>query len=277
MGMNMENTQDTFSSLVNEVESSFDFQSQIRESSSEQTFLHLVLSPLGYESGYAYPLIVWLHGDGKNERQLVQIMPFISLQNYISVAPRGLSLKEKKWRDIFHRSGQSTNRYMSLYNWLEEPEAIAEAEQRIFDSIRVAQQKYHINPQKIFLAGADQGGTMALRIAASHPDSFAGVISLDGGFPQTNQPLRCWHSIRPLRMAILKNRNNSVYTTKMAAQQLKMFHTAGMSVTIREYPNDKRFTMFSDMNHWFMTGKFPVSKQEPFRTKSASKHQKSEL
>ena len=44
--------------------------------------------PLHYEPNYAYPLIVWLHGAQDDERQLKRVMPFISLRNYVAVAPR---------------------------------------------------------------------------------------------------------------------------------------------------------------------------------------------
>ena len=39
-----------------------------------------------------------------------------------------------------------------------------------------------------FLAGFDAGGTMAMRIALSHPSRFAGVLSLCGAFPTGRTP-----------------------------------------------------------------------------------------
>ena len=51
-------------------------------------FAHAWFLPLHYEHGYAYPLIVWLHGHGDDERQLRRIMPLLSMRNYLAVAPR---------------------------------------------------------------------------------------------------------------------------------------------------------------------------------------------
>ncbi len=48
-----------------------------------------LFAPIHYESNYAYPLIVWLHGPHDDERQLKRIMPFVSLRNYVGVSPRG--------------------------------------------------------------------------------------------------------------------------------------------------------------------------------------------
>jgi len=50
---------------------------------------------------------------------------------------------------------------------------IQQAQQRVFDCIALAGRKFHVNPQRIFLSGFDGGGTMAIRIAMSHPSRFA--------------------------------------------------------------------------------------------------------
>ena len=43
---------------------------------------HSVFVPLHYEANYSYPLLVWLHGPGDDERQLKKIMPLISMRRY---------------------------------------------------------------------------------------------------------------------------------------------------------------------------------------------------
>src|SRR5690349_8769366 len=50
---------------------------------------HALFAPLHYEAGYAYPLVVWLHGPRDNEHQLKRIMPNVSMRNFVAVAPRG--------------------------------------------------------------------------------------------------------------------------------------------------------------------------------------------
>ena len=53
----------------------------------KQAVEHSFFVPLHYEPNYAYPLVVWLHGPGDGHRQLKQVMPHISLRNYVAVAP----------------------------------------------------------------------------------------------------------------------------------------------------------------------------------------------
>ena len=122
-----------------------------------------------YEPSYAYPLIVWLHGPGGDERQLLRIMPIVSMRNHVGVAPRGVAV--------------SNADEPAFYSWPHDERGLHEAEQRVFDAIDGACRGYNIHPRRIFLAGFDCGGTMAFRLAMSHPYKFAGVISLGGPLP----------------------------------------------------------------------------------------------
>ena len=47
--------------------------------------------PPHYEPNYAYPLIVWLHDDEWNARELLDLMPRISPQSYLGLAVEGLT------------------------------------------------------------------------------------------------------------------------------------------------------------------------------------------
>ena len=126
-------------------------------------------APLHYEPNYAYPLLVWLHGRGGNERQLRQIMRLISLRNYVAVAPRGPA-KVAAADDGF--------------GWGDSESSFAETTRRVFDCIEAAVDRFHIAPQRVFVAGFECGGTTALRLALNSPQRFAGVLSIGGPFPQ---------------------------------------------------------------------------------------------
>ena len=56
---------------------------------SQDASCHFYFAPLHYEPNYSYPLIVWLHGPHNNELELKQIMPLVSMRNYVAAAPRG--------------------------------------------------------------------------------------------------------------------------------------------------------------------------------------------
>jgi dienelactone hydrolase len=45
--------------------------------------------PVGYEPNYPYPLLVFLHGHGGNEEQILRLAPRLSRRNYLCIALRG--------------------------------------------------------------------------------------------------------------------------------------------------------------------------------------------
>lgn len=193
-----------------------------------------------YEPGYAYPLIVWLHGPGDDERQLMRMMPMVSMRNYVAVAPQGIPLEEHSGR--------------SGYCWPLTSEGDDEAAERVFASIEAARIKYNFSRKRIFLAGFDQGGTMAFRLAAAHPERFAGVISLCGPFPSGPTPLSSLSRLRGLPILIASGRASSTYTTNRVCDDLRLLHTAGLSITLREYPCGQEITpqMLQDVDRWII-------------------------
>jgi phospholipase/carboxylesterase len=205
-------------------------------------FPHALFAPVHYESGYAYPLIVWLHGANDQERQLQKIMPLISMQNYVAVAPRG--------NDMSNPGGTE----QIQYGWQQTDEHIQLAEQRIFDSVDVANQKYNVSPKRIFLAGFDTGGTMAMRIALRHPNRFAGVLSLCGALPTGRTPFGNLVAARRLGVFLATGRESLKYPATQVCDDLRLLHTAGLSVTLRQYPcgHELMPQMLADVDRWII-------------------------
>jgi phospholipase/carboxylesterase len=202
---------------------------------------HALFAPLHYEPGYAYPLIVWLHGGGGDERQLLRIMPLMSMQNYVAIAPRGLHAG----RPGGGRSG---------YGWQQSDDHIQQAQQRVLDSIEIACDKLHVAPQRVFLAGFDCGGTMALRVAMRHPQRFAGVVSLCGPLPTGGTLLSNLTGVRRLPVLMAVGRYSLEYPQNQVCADLRLLHSAGMSVTLRQYPSGHELSpqMLADVNRWII-------------------------
>jgi len=197
--------------------------------------------PRPYEPNYAYPLIVWLHAPGRqDERQLMWIMPQVSMQNFVAVAPRGFLRRDD--------SGTAS------YDWPETEDHIQEADQRVFEAIEVARRQFHVAEHRVFLAGFDAGGTMAFRIAMEHPHRFAGVLSLCGAFPGGRQPFRRLTEARRLPIFLALGRDSLRYSPSMACDDLRLLHTAGFCITLRQYPcgHELDLRMLADVNRWIM-------------------------
>jgi phospholipase/carboxylesterase len=198
-------------------------------------------APVHYEPNYGYPLLVWLHGPGCDERQLVRIMPLVSMQNYVAVAPRGFRFP-------------SADGATEGLGWPQDLDHVHAAEQRVWESIEAARRKFHVAADRVFLAGFDSGGTMAFRIALNHPDHFAGVISLGGPFPSGQTPFGQWTRARRLVVLLSVGRDSEHYPPERVCEDLRLFHAAGISITLRQYPcgHTMNEQMLGDLNRWIM-------------------------
>ncbi|MDR2117571.1 MAG: dienelactone hydrolase family protein [Planctomycetaceae bacterium] len=221
---------------------------------TSQSHPHVLFSPIHYEPGYAYPLLVWLHGSGSDERQVMRIMPGISMRNYVAVAPRGLT--------VSGGSNQPTNNFdvysilqshsKECYDWSDNDVKLAEIEQRVFDCIAIAKERCNIASNRIFLAGFGNGGTMALRLALLYPESFAGVASLDGVFPKNDRLLHRWETARLLSVFLAVGESDTTISPESVCRVLELLHTAGITVKFREYAKALNPAMLQDLNHWMM-------------------------
>lgn len=243
--------------------------------------VYSVFAPLHYEAKYPYPLIIWLHNEGTDERQLMRIMPLVSIRNYVAAAPRGfpmqvdVALKHDAPEFTPHsadRAGESDGSCLDphatetggsvsgiepgepRYHWQQTPELIPLAEHRVFETIDAVRNRFHVSPSRVFLAGFSSGGTMAFRLAMQHPDRFAGVLSLDGPFPSGQTPLGRLDEIRNLPVFLAVGRDSRAYPPQHVCDHLRLFHAAGISVSLRQYPCGHELSpqMLRDMDRWII-------------------------
>jgi phospholipase/carboxylesterase len=200
---------------------------------------HATFLPMHYEPGYAYPLVVWLHGSPGNEQELRQVMPLVSMRNYVGVAPRA-TVAER--------------RMTNSYSWRQSPGDIEEAEARIEECVNMAQQRYNIHNDRIFLVGHGTGGTMALRVAWNNPAKYAGVATFGGPLPWHLRPFRCVKQIRRLPCLLAMSRHSRDYPDERVCGDLRLLHSAGCTVALRQYPGSDELTtnMLSDLDRWLM-------------------------
>jgi len=217
----------------------FHIESALFSSSSEEG-MRAVFAPVHYERKYAYPLIVWLHGARNDHTQLLRIMPEVSMRNYVAVAPRGFPAEG---------DGEAAG-----HDWPQNLRHIQEAQQRVFEAIAEARSRFHVAADRVFLAGFDCGGTMALRTALSFPERFAGVLSLSGCLPRNYTPFGRLEVARRLPVFLSVGRDSTVYSPTMACDDLRLLHTAGMSITLRQYPCGQELSVqvLRDVDRWIM-------------------------
>ena len=196
-----------------------------------------IFVPVHYEKNYPYPLLVWLHGDGQNSRQVQSIMPHVSMRNFVAVAPDYSNSPSRQPCD----DGLSQAAY-------------ADDMEDVINAISLVKEKYNIADDRIFLAGHRSGGTVAFDLAFSNPDLFAGVISIDGALPDTEAPLANLKHSRNLECFLLQGSESTQFDVDQLCEHLKLMHSAGFALTVRQYScaDQLHEAMFRDMNHWMM-------------------------
>ena len=204
---------------------------------------HRFFIPMHYEKNYAYPLLVWLHGPGGSEAEIAHVMPHVSLRNYVGVSPRG-TVKNETVSRVSRDS----------YTWDQSASSVENALEDVLECIDSAKRRFNIADDRVFLVGNDVGGTMALRLALMAPKCFGGAISLGGALPTTNQPLSGIESARSMPIMMAHCRDSHIYDTDAVCADLRLLHSAGMTVCLRQYPCEQEVTtkMLADVNEWMM-------------------------
>lgn len=192
--------------------------------------------PVHYEPRYAYPLIVWLHSGGSDAGELTRIMPRLSLRNFAGAAPQADSVSSDGMRI-----------------WRQDAGGIARASREVVRAIEHARHKLNISEQRVFLAGQEQGGTMAIRVAFAVSERVAGVVSLNGGLPVGEVPPA---GDRTRRIPVLWVQPEVEQATRESrlAEQDRVLRESGFDLQLHRSPSgeDIPASTWAAVNRWIL-------------------------
>ena len=198
--------------------------------------------PTGYEPNYAYPLLVFLHGHGGSEEQVLRLAPRLSRRNYICIGLRGPQAL-----------GLRADGHLA-YSWGADGQLDALIEDYVLRAIEQTRRNYHVHSERIYLAGFCEGATVAYRLGLQFPEKMAGIISLNGAMPRSGGPLIRLPEARQLRVLIGHGIANAVVPLALARQDFRLLYTAGLDVQMQTYAATHRLhsNMLRDINRWVM-------------------------
>jgi phospholipase/carboxylesterase len=198
---------------------------------------HSIHLPEHYEAGYAYPLVVWFHGDGSSEAEVASVMPNISERNYIGLALRGNVA-----------SGQG-------FGWLTSGDHLQKLIQDVESLVLAMRRQYHIHSERIYLAGFGSGASAAMELILQKPEWFGGAACFCGLFPELHVPQRGDHELRNKRVLLATSANSRTCKVGDVVAAGRLLYASGMQIGTRVYqeagsgPSSK---MLSDINRWLM-------------------------
>ncbi|MEX0702841.1 MAG: hypothetical protein WD069_12165 [Planctomycetales bacterium] len=198
--------------------------------------------PERYEPGYPYPLIVWLHGRGRSERELAQLMPRVSERNYLGLAFRGTL----PGRSVSPRG----------FGWPASSGDDALFAEELYETVCRLRRAYHVHSERIHLAGFDDGATLALRLFLSRPEWFAGAIAFGGRFRGGPGALARYRDLSGKRVLIGTGARSAAAPVAEAVGTGRLLHSAGLEVTTRTYDAAHELSgeMLAHLNQWVMEG-----------------------
>ena len=200
---------------------------------------YATFAPMHYEPGYAYPLIVWLHDSDSNEQELRQVMPLVSMRNYVAIAPRGTS---------------EGSRQRGRFDWRQTSDAI-ESVPRPNRRLR-----HHC-------AGAVQhppAANLPRRPRLRRHHGFTNRLECPRPLRRRRRhqrpaaphssPMRRVNELRQLPCLLATSRDHLSYPSAQVCQDLRLLHIAGCTVALRQYPGSDYLTsnMLSDLDRWLM-------------------------
>ncbi|HKA01217.1 MAG TPA: hypothetical protein VKE70_32110 [Candidatus Solibacter sp.] len=196
--------------------------------------------PTGYEPNYAYPLLVFFHGPGGSDEQVLRLAPRLSRRNFICIGLRGTHL-------LGHRADGRLG-----YGWGADGRNDSLVEDYVLGAIEQTRRNYHVHSERIYLAGFCEGATLAYRMGLAFPEKFGGIIALNGTMPRRGAPLLRLPELRQLRILIGHGIANSVVPLSLARDDFRLLYTAGLAVRMHTYPATHRLhlDMLRDVNRW---------------------------
>ncbi len=198
-----------------------------------------VFVPENYEPNYAYPLVIWLHESGKSERDIVKVLPMISMRNYLGLALRGTARTNGDAPDAFR--------------WSRTRNAGLAFEEQLYASVRQMRRDYHIHTERVFLVGAGEGGTMAWDLFLTRPQWFAGVAAMGGRFPWGRRPLRQFRALCGKQALIVADGRKS--PSRAQAEQVgRLLYAAGVEVAVRAPASGRASSrpLLRQVDRWIM-------------------------
>lgn len=214
--------------------------------SGQASIDYAVSTPRDYAPGYAYPLIVWFHDEGGDEREVLEWVPRISPQNYLGLGLRG---------PLPVADGLPTQR-----TWSTGPQHLEWLEDQLTAAVIDFCQERLIHVDRIVAAGIGRGGTVALQMFLRRPDVFTAAACLNAEVPADLRLDRwgqyagrsVWLGHSPLLMS---------GDVRPAIRATRLLHAAGLNVHPRPYADDEwpLETFGRELDHWLLPTLCPTT------------------
>ena len=183
-----------------------------------ETIPYALFVPSGYDPASPAPLMVSLHGAGRQYDWLMNYAGFLDLaehHGYVVVTPLGYT----------RRGG---------YGYRGESEQDRQAEQDVMNVFKRVTDELNIDENRIYLWGHSMGGAGTYYIASRHPDIWAGLAAVAGGSMTADfvDP----DAIRHIPFLVLQGSEDRTVPAERARESVAKMRELGMQHLYIEIP-----------------------------------------
>ena len=199
-----------------------------------------VFVPENYEPNYAYPLIVWLTDPAHSEEQLLELTRQLSPQNYLATVLPGCGLTEHS--------------FYSLTGIVRFP--IEELAGLVYSQVKWLRRLLHVHTERVYVAGCDLSGRLALELLLHRPDWFGGALAFgEVGAPE-GASLSHYHQLRGKRVFLAADLRSPRRSLQLFLRTSRLLHAGGLDVQARIYEAEQSLTkeMLADADRWLIEG-----------------------
>lgn len=189
----------------------------------------------GGPDGGDVPLIVWLHGFGASNRDLMPLCNLFDKRRHI--LPNG-PLSDGRSYAWYERGGN------------EKAETVAETLQRFEDWFEQVLELYR--PRRTAIIGFSQGGAMALRVGLPKPERINGVAVLAGSLRRVDDLTPTLPTARTQKVYVAHGRTDEVVPCDVARDLVAYLRQQGYTPHFQTYQVGHTISprLAADLNTW---------------------------
>ena len=207
----------------------------------ESSSLYSQIAPLSTNESGPHPTLIFLHGRGTDENDLLGLTPCLDPHLLIASvrAPYRYPYGGYTWFDLDDNGDvnidQLLNSRDSFLRWLDD-----------------FQQKYPVDSSKLFLFGFSMGAMMSLAVSLSSPKRFKGIVAHSGLLPQHERLSYRWDDLGALSFFIAHGEQDPIVPIELGRQAHRQLVQAHANVLYREYPIQHTISdeSLSDISTW---------------------------
>jgi phospholipase/carboxylesterase len=190
----------------------------------ETSLFHRVLPPKGSPKASRHPTVIFLHGRGADEEDLLSVAPLLdSRLLLLSVrAPYPFSGGGYTWYDLQQIGSPDLAMFRASYD-------------RLSAFLDDAADGYPVDPEYVFLFGFSMGTVLSYALSLSRPDRIRAVAANSGYLPEIPDLNYRWQDMAGTSFFITHGIHDPVIPVSMARHARDLMAATRAPVTYREY------------------------------------------